>query len=210
MKLLILGATGATGQHLVELALAEGHDVTAIVRDPSKVTTKHERLHVVKGLATVPAELEPALAGKDAVLSAIGPRSSKDPVCADAAAAVVAAMKKQGVARVVWLSASGVGDSRDTAVDASFVFGRIIMPLFLKHPYANHAKAEETLRASGLKWTVLRPLQLVDKPTGSPATATLPGVKPGALKIARRDVAAFMLKELASGGHIGQMPLLWT
>jgi putative NADH-flavin reductase len=210
MKLLILGATGATGQHLVEQALAEGHEVTAIVRDPSKVTTKHERLRLVKGRATEQAELEPAVAGQDAVLSAIGPRSSKDPVCAEAAVATVRAMKKQGVERVIWLSASGVGDSRDTAVDASFVFGRIIMPLFLKHPYANHARAEEALRASGLKWTVLRPLQLVDKPTGKPATATLPGVRPGALKIARKDVASFMLKELATGAHVGQMPLLWT
>lgn len=51
MRLLILGATGATGQHLLEQALAEGHEVTAIVRDPSKVTTKHERLRVVKGRA---------------------------------------------------------------------------------------------------------------------------------------------------------------
>jgi putative NADH-flavin reductase len=210
MKLLILGGTGGTGKHLVELALDRGHDVTMLVRDPAAVTVKNAKLEVVRGRATVLAELAPAVAAKDAVLSTLGPRSNKDTVCADTAVALVAAMKQHGVERVIWLSASGVGDSKQTAIDMSFVFGRIIMPLFLKHPYANHEKAEETLRASGLKWTVLRPLQLVDKPTGKPATATLPGSKPGSLKIARRDVAAYMLDELASGGHVHQMPLLWT
>ena len=209
MNLLILGGTGGVGKHLVELALAAGHDVTVLARNPAGVTASHSNLHVVKGLATVEAELAPAVAGKDAVLSAIGPRAKQDPVCPDTAAALVAAMKQHGVKRVVWVSASGVGDSRQTANDASFVFGRII-PLFLKHPYANHGKAEEILRASDLEWTVVRPLQLTDKPSGKPPSATLPGVKPGSLKIARRDVAAFMLDELAKRAYLRQMPLVWT
>ncbi len=109
MKLLILGGTGGTGKHLVEMALDAGHDVTAILRDPSAVTTKHPRLVLAKGRATMEADLEPVVAGKDAVLSAIGPRSAKEPVCGDAARALVANMKKHGGKRVVWLSASGVG-----------------------------------------------------------------------------------------------------
>ena len=210
MKLLVLGATGATGRHLVTLALAEGHDVTALVRDPASMTTKHTKLTVVKGRATVAAELEPVVAGHDAVLSVLGPRTKTDAVCAEAAGATVGAMKKHGVKRVVWLSAGGVGDSAPPIIAASFVFGRIIMPLFLKKPYANHFRAEETLRASDLEWTVLRPLQLVDAPTGNPTTATLPSAKleSKTLKIARQDVAAYMLAELEARTFVRQMPLV--
>jgi putative NADH-flavin reductase len=209
MKLLILGSTGATGNHLLELALAGGHEVTALVRDPKKLATKPS-LTVLGGRATVASDVEPAARGQDAVVSALGPRETADPVCAEAAEAVVTAMKKAGVDRVVWLSAGGVGDSKPQIVAASFVFGRIIMPLFLKKPYANHLKAEETLRASGLSWTVVRPLQLVDAPTGN-ATAAVPvdgTTKVSGLKISRRDVAAFMLRAAVEGLHVREMPLL--
>lgn len=209
MKLLILGATGGTGRLLVEQALAAGHEVTALVRDPDKASLG-DKVELVKGRATEAGAVAGVAAGKDAVLSTLGPRTGKDPVCADAARAVVDAMKQHGVKRVVWLSASGVGDSAPQLRRASFVFGRIIMPLFLKHPYANHARAEETLRASGLDWTILRPVQLVDRPTGAkPAALPIGDAIPPRLKIARADVAAFMLDEVAARGHVGAMPILY-
>jgi uncharacterized protein YbjT (DUF2867 family) len=208
MNLLVLGATGGTGRHVVDLALAQGHDVAVLVRDPAKVTTKHARLQVIQGDVTNAADVEAAVRGRDAVVGALGPRNKTDPVCADAAAAVVAAMKSAGVRRVVWLSASGVGDSVVGIAKASFVFAKIILPLLLKKPYANHARAEETLRQSGLDWTVLRPLQLVDAPTGRPIVAVAPDAPPTSMKIARRDVAVFILQELAANAHVGRMPML--
>ncbi len=208
MKILILGATGATGRHLLEKALAAGHEVTALVRDPKKLTVTHPKLRVASGQVTNRDDVAEAVRGQDAVLSTLGPRESKDPICATAAPVVAAAMKQEGVKRIIWLSASGVGDSKPTLVAASFVFGHIIMPLFLKTPYANHGRAEEVLRATDLEWTVLRPVQLVDKPTGKPAVATPPDQKPAGLKIAREDVAAFMLVELEKNAHVHKMPLL--
>lgn len=210
MKLLVLGGSGATGKLLIDEALARGHEVTALVRDPASLSKQHERLHVKQGRATVAADVAGALAGQDAVVSALGPRTKKDPVCAEAADAVIAAMQQHGVRRVVWLSASGVGDSRQTMNNASFVFGRIILPLFLRHPYANHERAEDKLRASGLEYTVVRPLQLVDKSTGRPVTATLPDQPVRGFKITRREVATFMLDELEARKYVGRMPLLWT
>jgi hypothetical protein len=138
----------------------------------------------------------------------LGPRANKDPVCAEAAEAIVAAMKKHGVKRLVWLSAGGVGDSAEQLIKASFVFGRIIMPLFLRAPYANHARGEETLRASGLEWTVVRPTQLVDVPTGKPVSAFLPGAKVEGLKISRQDLAKYMLEEVTARAYVQQMPVL--
>jgi uncharacterized protein YbjT (DUF2867 family) len=209
MKLLILGATGATGKHLLELALAAGHEVTVLVRDPASVAAR-PGLRVVGGRATVAAEVEAVVRGQDAVISTLGPRQNGDAVCAEASAALVSAMKKEGVKRVVWLSAGGVGDSKPQITEASFVFGRIIMPLFLRRPYANHLIAEETFRGSGLDWTVPRPVQLVDEPTGKPVTAVPPSGKVGGLKIARHDVAAFILREVEERAHVGQMPVLFS
>lgn len=210
MKLTVLGATGGTGKEFVEQALAEGHEVTVLVRNAAKVSWQNPKLKVVVGDATKVSDVEKALRGTDAVVGALGPRQRADPICAKAAEATVAAMKSAGVSRVVWTSASGVGDSAGPVIRASFIFGRIIMPLFLRVPYANHLKAEETLRASGLEWTVLRPLQLVDKPTGAAPVANDGSTPLKGLKIARSDLAKFILAELKAPAHIRQMPMLHT
>lgn len=74
MKLLIFGATGGTGRQLVEQALAQGQQVTAFARDPAKVSAKHENLRVAQGDMLRPESVEAAVAGQDAVLSALGVR----------------------------------------------------------------------------------------------------------------------------------------
>jgi putative NADH-flavin reductase len=209
MKVLILGGTGATGSQLCEKAAAAGHAVTALVRDSAAAKLSFLGVAIRQGQPTSEADVTAVMAGNDAVLSALGPRQGRDPVCVDAARAVVAAMKKQGVKRLIWLSAGGVGDSAPQIIRASFVFGRIIMPLFLRGPYANHARAEELIGSSGLDFTVIRPVQLVDSPTNGKAVAVPIGAETlGSLKVARSAVAAFMLEELAARKFVGQMPLL--
>ena len=74
MKLLILGATGGTGQALVRQALEQGHTVTAFARNPSKVKTTHSNLRVVKGDVLDYGSVETAVQGQDGVLSALGVR----------------------------------------------------------------------------------------------------------------------------------------
>ncbi len=209
MKVLILGGTGATGRQLCEQAAAAGHAVAALVRDSAAAKLSFPGVAIRQGQPTSEADVTAVMAGNDAVLSALGPRQGRDPVCVDAAQAVIAAMKKQGVKRLIWLSAGGVGDSAPQIIRASFVFGRIIMPLFLRGPYANHARAEQLIRSSGLDFTVIRPVQLVDGPTDGKAVAVPIGAETlGSLKVARSAVAAFMVEELAARKFVGQMPLL--
>ena len=74
MKLLVFGATGGTGKQLVRQALQQGHVVTAFARDPSKITEAHGNLRVVHGDILQPDSVETAVAGQDAVLSALGTR----------------------------------------------------------------------------------------------------------------------------------------
>ena len=210
MNLLVLGATGATGKHLVTHALAAGHRVRAVVRDPAKVETKSPNLEVRKGDVTSVADLTDALRGMDAVVSAVGPRVKNDAIAPLTAAPLVEAMKAAGVKRLVWLSAGGVGDSAGPITKASWVFGKIIMPLFLKVQYANHLRAEETIRAGGIEFSVVRPVQLVDKDTGSPTVAAPEGEAPKGLKISRSDVAKFMIGEIAARAWVGKMPILYA
>lgn len=100
MKILVLGATGGTGKHLVEQALRAGHEVSALVRDPMKITIRDPKLTVTKGDVTAAEDLEKALADIEVVIGALGPRNKTDPVCATAASATVKAMEKRCVKRL--------------------------------------------------------------------------------------------------------------
>jgi putative NADH-flavin reductase len=71
VKVLILGATGSLGPRLVSQALARGHEVTALVRDPSKLDNAHEGLRVLRGDALDPAAVDAAVRGRDAVIMSL-------------------------------------------------------------------------------------------------------------------------------------------
>jgi putative NADH-flavin reductase len=71
MKLLVLGATGKTGQLVLAAARRVGHDVTVLVRDPARLPST-AGLMVVTGDATSGTDLGRALAGQDAVVSVVG------------------------------------------------------------------------------------------------------------------------------------------
>ena len=111
MKVLILGATGPSGTQLVNYALKKNHDVTAFVRDPSKIKIQNPKLHVVTGDARNKDDLAKAMHGKDAVLSGLGVgKSLKSNGLIEATTdAIVKAMKETGVRRLILISAFGVG-----------------------------------------------------------------------------------------------------
>jgi putative NADH-flavin reductase len=195
MRLTIFGATGGTGTHLVRQAVDEGHDVTAVVRDPARLgVPRHERLRVVTAEATDPAAIGPAVEGADAVLSALGSRGrAPTTICRDGARAVIEAMAKTGGRRLVMCSAAGpfadAGDGR--------VVRHVVKPLILdrifKNAFADLRQAEAEVRASDLDWTLVRPPQLVDRePVGRYRTAVDVNVR-GGRRLARADLATCML-----------------
>ena len=108
MKLTIIAAAGGVGRELLEQAVAAGHDVTAVVRNPAKLARPVRT--VTAGMAAAdPAALEPAIAGADAVLSGLGPHSNADAgMAAQGTRAIVAAMQAAGVRRIVAVSAAPV------------------------------------------------------------------------------------------------------
>ena len=195
MRLLILGATGPTGRNLVDQALGAGHEVTALARNASRLTVAHPRLAVVAGDATDARTLEGTMGGKDAVLSALGAGNSlRSQIASRAMAALIPAMRAQALKRVIFLSAFGVGASFEQAS----LLQRLAYRTMLRQIFANKAKADAMLRASGLDWTLVYPTLLTNGArTGRYRVGERLEMR-GMASISRADVAAFMLAQLAT------------
>jgi len=216
VKLTIIAATGGVGRQLLEQAIAAGHDVTAVVRDPARLT-RPVRAVTADLAAADPAELEPAIGGADAVLSGLGPHSNADAgIAAPGTRTIIAAMKATGVRRIVAISAAPVstvaspGRPNPPKHDPGdgflmrYVLSRVASAALGK-VNADLAVMEDVLRDSGLDWTVLRPPRMTDKPfTGRYRTAYGQNLR-GGLSVPRADVAHFMLRVLDQPQTIGQV-----
>jgi putative NADH-flavin reductase len=210
MKLLVLGATGATGTLFVADALAGGHQVTAYVRDPARVTTRDPNLTVVTGHADDSGALAAALPGHDAVISMLGNgygRTGKT-LINDSTRALIRAAEQSGVTRVVIMSAFGVGDS----LPKGSMMGRFFYKRVIPGVLADKARGEAQLKSSGLDWTLAYPVTLNNKPaTGFTATPldSTPKLS-GMPSISRADVAAFLLNTAVNSTYTRQTVTLRT
>ena len=215
MKLTIFAATGGIGRNLVGQAIAAGHDVTAVVRNPAALPVE---VRAVKAdLATAqPAVLATAVGGADAVLSGLGPRSKADyGIASTGTRAIAGAMQAAGVRRIVAVSAAPVGTvasprrPQPPKYDPGdgFVMRHLLSPLItaaLRGLYDDLALMEDVLAESGLDWTVVRPPRLTSKAvTGAYRTAYGRNLRRG-LTVSRADVAHLMLGVLGQPGTIGQ------
>jgi putative NADH-flavin reductase len=195
VRLLILGATGPTGRNLLEQALAAGHEVTALVRSPARLTITHARLEVAAGDATDSRALEGSMAGREAVLSALGAGNSlRSQIAGPAVAALIPAMRARSLQRIIFLSAFGVGE---TLGQASFV-QRLVYCTLLRQIFADKEKADAMLRQSGLDWTLVYPTVLTNGARTGSYRAGERLAMTGMPKISRADVASFMLEQLSS------------
>jgi putative NADH-flavin reductase len=213
MKILLLGANGAVGLLVLDELLKAEHEVTALVRNASTVPWTHPRLAVVQGEPTNAPVVEKLLAGQDVVLSTLGARTNKRTTLrADVATILGVGMKKNGVRKLVWLDAAGVGSSREFVQRSSFFFGRILMPLFLNHMYADAALADAIIEKSSFNWVIVRPMAFTNgAKTGKVSVITdMSRTVRLRLRIARADVAAFLVEQVAKNEYLGQMPIIYT
>ncbi|MCX5196609.1 NAD(P)H-binding protein [Streptomyces sp. NBC_00249] len=210
MKLTVFGATGGVGREVVRQALAAGHEVTAVVRDPARLgVPAHDRLRVAV-LADLTDEdaLVPLLAGRDAVVSALGPANNKQarltPIAGPALKAVVSAMDRAGVTRLSAVSAAPLGPE---APGDGLLVRAVVYPLLrraLRDLYADLAVMEAAIGASGTRWTVIRPPRLLNRPRTGTYRRALDANVPGGKVIARADVADALLTTLtdpSTAGH---------
>lgn len=207
MNILIVGATRGIGRQLLEQALTSGHAVTALVRDPQRLATQHERLRVVKGDILDSDSVALAMAGQDAVCCTIGVKVPwiRVTVFSEGTKNLLQAMKKTGVKRLICVTGIGAGDSKG---HGGFLYDCIFYPLLLKPIYADKDRQESLIKASDVDWTIVRPGFLTNGPlTKNYRMLTdMTGVTAG--RISRADVAHFMLKEIESKQYLRQTPLL--
>jgi putative NADH-flavin reductase len=194
MRLLVFGATGGTGRALLSQGQEQGHQMTAFVRNPAALEAQ-PGLTIVQGDVTDAAAVSRAVAGHEAVLSALGPRGGQYGVLPGGVQNIVAAMSQAGVRRLIHVSSLGVGDS---LTQMGWVARQIVVPLFLRKALDEKEIEEGIIRASDLDWIIARPGGLEDGPrTGVYRCLTDPREKVGQPRIARADVADFMLQNLA-------------
>ena len=207
MKILVLGATGGTGRLIVSDALAKGHSVVALVRSTTGANLPGAEL--IEGDVRNAITLGSALDGCDAVVSTLGTGIGflKVSLLTEAMHALVPAMTRSGVRRLVCISALGVGDSRG---HGGLVFDRLFQPLLLGQAYKDKDRQEAAIRASSLDWVIVRPAMLTDDPARGSVRAVidLEGINGG--KIARADVARFVVDQLTTDIWLRRTPvILW-
>jgi len=202
MNIAVFGASGKTGILIVFQALNQGHVVTAFARQPSKVPIQHKNLKVIEGDVLDPERVRMAVEGQDAVLCALGVNKNKpNTVLSDGTRNILDAMEPAGVKRFICMSSAGVLGN-----DGGFWFGKIFMPLFLRHVFDDKKRQVTVIRESNAEWVIIRPTALTD----SPKTNTYkinPG-NPTSRSVPRADVADFMLRLAADKKYDGTMPAI--
>jgi putative NADH-flavin reductase len=192
MKLVILGATGGTGLEVVKRAIERGHSVTALVRSPDRLSEFRGRITVSQGDLLNRDELQRAIHGHDAVISAFGPRVPVAKGDADLlqrfAVEVTNAMPRAGVSRVIVESVAFL--FKDSIIPPTYILGRLLFPGIV----ADSSAMEEIFERSRLDWTMIRPPQLTDRAYTGKYRVREGHLPHFGFKISRADVADSMIK----------------
>ena len=206
MRLTLFGPTGGTGRQLVDAALAAGHQVIAYSRHVETLAPR-PGLAICAGTLQDQRRMQEALAGSEAVLCALGGRPWRrtERVCSTAAQTILPLMQRTGVRRIVAISTFGAGDSRP---QTGWPARALLFGLILRSEVADKEAMEAQLAASPLDWTAVRIGVLHDGPASGRWRAADDGSIVGMGRIARGDVAAFMLDELQRGVWIRRRPVL--
>ena len=195
MRVLVFGATGLTGEKLVEYASWQGHLVTAFVRDPAHAPFEAD-VRVRAGDVTDPRAVANTIAGQDAVLCALGAATPirRSPSLVEGVRHITSAMSASGLTRLVYLSFLGVPGGRH---QLSALGRYVVAPILLHNIAADHAAKERLIRESGLDWTIVRPPRLTNGPrTGTTRHGEQIHARQVVPRVSRADVADLMVRAL--------------
>jgi putative NADH-flavin reductase len=197
MRILVVGAAGRTGRQIVEQALGHGHTVRAMVRS-TELDLAHDRLEVVAGEVLDFDTVDAAVEGVDAVAFAVGSGGGRDiRVYSEGIANILHAMATHEVLSLVAVSAAGAFDRKAPELGMGF---RAMIATVLKPVYDDMERMEQRIAASGVSWTIVRPVGLTEDPATGHYRLSLDGsLLPKASRVARADVAALCLKALETG-----------
>jgi len=204
MKLTIFGSTGTLGTHVVQQALANGHQVTAFARNPSALKIEHPNLSLFPGDVFDEESVETAIKGADAVLVSLGSKKLTGTVRSVGTQNIVQAMEKHHVKRLICQTTLGIGESEK---NLNFFWKYIMFGLILRFVFNDHKAQEKIVKRSTLDWTIIHPASFTDGPaTGNYKQGFSGDEKNITLKISRADVAGFMLNQISDDTYLHQSP----
>ncbi|MFE7720784.1 NAD(P)-dependent oxidoreductase [Nocardia rhizosphaerihabitans] len=210
MKIAVFGATGGIGRLVVAGLLDAGHRVTAVVRNPAKLTLSHPELTVITAELTDSDTVTEAVRGADAVISALGPslkRSATGSPVTDATKTIVAAMATTGVSRLIGLATPSLADPRDEPH-----WKPKVLPVMARLAFPNALAELKNMTAavtgSDLDYTIAR----ITAPKNKPATGRIRSGFLGHDRIgsamSRADIAAFLITQLTDTRYRRAMPAI--
>lgn len=211
MKIIIFGATGFSGQAILEEAVKQGHEVTILVRDASKIQNKLNNVKIVEGNVLEPAVVASVLQHQEAVIQCLGVGGKGDgkptTFISDATKVIVNEMQKQNIKRLIAMSNVGAGNS---ITFQPWFFTKFILPYFmkwLKVIIEDKNRMEPIIMNTNLNWTIVRCPNIVDKPSKGNCNATLDG-KGLKQTITLPDLSRFMVDQLKQTTFIKQAPCI--
>ncbi len=206
MRVIVFGATGTIGKHLIGQALEQGHHVTAFCRNVQKLKEfKHLRLSTIKGNVLEPKDVSQAIKGQEVVFVALGSgKNRKSTVRSAGTKNVIEAMKAHGVKRLICQSTLGAGKSWG---NLNFFWKHIMFGWYLKNVFQDHELQEQYVMQSNLDWTIARPGAFSDGAhTGNYRHGFPTNDRSVKLKISRADVADFLLTLEPTDCYLHQTP----
>lgn len=210
MKVLVVGATGGSGQAAVNALLAAGHEVTAFSRHAERMQDA-PRLRRVNGDVMEPPAIEAALRGHDAVVVTLGITENALKVRLRGSATTpidvrsrgtrhtIAAMRRQGVRKLVVQTSFGVGETRDLLP----WIPRLMFQLLLKPQIADTEVQEREVKASGLDWVLAQPVNLTDALVDDAPFVSTHG-ETRTMKVSRQQVGRFLAEAVQDAGFVGR------
>jgi hypothetical protein len=206
MKLAGFGGTGKTGQHLVQQALAAGHEVVMLARTPSNVTSWREKLTVVTGDILNSEAVSATIQSVDAVMSVLGPTHNQPEfVISKGTDHILNAMKQHNVQRLILSAGAGVRDPLDKPKLIDHFFG-LLLNLLSKNAVEDMKQVVDKVRHSDRDWIVVRVPRLNEQ--RAQGTLKVGYVGDITSQLSRADMAAFMLKQLDDDTYVRKAPAI--
>ena len=213
LRILVYGATGKVGTHVVDEALERGHSVTAVSRDPSRIQQQHENLSAVTGDLLDSDSIASLVIDQDVIIISVRGIVGKSKIPENAIQRI-AVEKVVNVLRDIGDDAPRlihVGGSGTLEVEPGVRYAdklpNIFLPKSMEAEIQGQILALEYLRTvCDVKWSYATPAKNFTngKRTGAYRTggdAVLEDAK-GRSRISRRDFAVALIDEAENANHV--------
>lgn len=207
LKVLVLGASGGVGREIVAQGIGRSLEITAQTRDRSKLAGFAGHVQVLEASPLDEEKIRQAVRDQDAVIFALGVAElGRTTLFSNATRILIAAMEDSAVRRLIAITGVGAGETRG---HGGFFYDWITFPLFTRRRYADKEKQEALIAASKLDWVIVRPAPFSEKPPMGPLEVH-PSVRRDTVlrRIARSEVASFVLDQLTRDEHVRQKPFI--